>query len=387
MKELLPTTLGSEEIRRTIAADILRRSVFSARMASATYLARIRDVCARVLAGEINQATAVKELMETLESMGHSPLDPGGLTNPASLLRLNLIVDTQTRMAASVARIDNQTEATIASWPAWELVRFETRQKPRQDWTRRWREAGNYCGWQGALQNRFIALKNSPIWAALGQGAGGFRDTLGNPYPRQIRRARTSHPASATFWQRSRATAFRRLESTYDQGDVQYQRNNRPPWRVGREGRRRGAQAAFLRRLECGRDSRALAPLAARQLEARKREPAPWAADRLSPEGRARHRVQCQREWRRGDYPGSARPRVPRCRNQAERRGGPHHPGERRGVWKAGERPCRAWMEDLQTQGQKISNGRQKWRRPEDPLLAGVIREAAAGPRAAAERR
>jgi hypothetical protein len=183
IKDLLPTTLGSEEIRGSIAADILRRSVFSARMASATYLAQIRDVCARVLAGEINQATAVKELMETLESMGHSPLDPGGLANPASLRRLNLIVDTQTQMAASVARIDNQTEATVALWPAWELVRFESRQKPRQDWARRWREAGNYCGWQGALQNRFIALKNSPIWAALGQGAGGFRDTLGNPYP------------------------------------------------------------------------------------------------------------------------------------------------------------------------------------------------------------
>ena len=183
VKDLLPTTLGSEEIRGTIAADILRRSVFSARMASATYLAQIRDVCARVLAGEINQATAVKELMDALAAMGHSPQDPGGLTNPASLRRLNLIIDTQTQMAASVARIDNQTEATIALWPAWELVRFETRQKPRQDWARRWREAGNSCGWQGALQHRFIALKSSPIWKALGQGAGGFRDTLGNPYP------------------------------------------------------------------------------------------------------------------------------------------------------------------------------------------------------------
>ena len=183
VKDLLPTTLGSEEIRGTIAADILRRSVWSARMASVPYLAQIRDVCARVLAGEINQATAVKELMDTLTSMGHSPLDPGGLTNPASLRRLNLIVDTQTQMAASVARIDNQTEATLMLWPAWELVRFEDRAKPRQDWAARWRAAGEYCGWQGALQNRFIALKNSPIWAALGQGAGGFRDTLGNPYP------------------------------------------------------------------------------------------------------------------------------------------------------------------------------------------------------------
>ena len=44
VKDLLPTTLGSEEIRGTIAADILRRSVFSARMASATYLAQIRHL-------------------------------------------------------------------------------------------------------------------------------------------------------------------------------------------------------------------------------------------------------------------------------------------------------------------------------------------------------
>ena len=28
-----------------------------------------------------------------------------------------------------------------------------------------------------------VALKGSPIWAALGNGAGGYRDTLGNPFP------------------------------------------------------------------------------------------------------------------------------------------------------------------------------------------------------------
>ena len=183
IKELLPTDLGSEEIRRTIAADILRRSVLSARMASATDLAKIRDVCSRVLAGEINQATAVLELTQTLADMGYSPQDEGGLKNPASLRRLNLIIDTQTQMAASVARVENQTEATVALWPAWELVRFESRRVPRQDWARRWREAGNATGWHGALQDRFIALKSSPIWAALGAGAGGFTDTLGNPYP------------------------------------------------------------------------------------------------------------------------------------------------------------------------------------------------------------
>ena len=28
-----------------------------------------------------------------------------------------------------------------------------------------------------------VALKNSPIWQALGDGVGGYNDTLGNPYP------------------------------------------------------------------------------------------------------------------------------------------------------------------------------------------------------------
>ena len=28
-----------------------------------------------------------------------------------------------------------------------------------------------------------VALKSSPIWQALGDGVGGFKDTLGNPYP------------------------------------------------------------------------------------------------------------------------------------------------------------------------------------------------------------
>ena len=183
IKDLLPTTLGSEEIREKIAADILRRSVFSARMASARYLARIREVCAQVSEGSINQATARARLLETLSQMGHSPLDGGGLTNPASIRRLNLIIDTQRQMAASVSRIQTQTPAVLERWPAWELTRLVGKAVPREDWPARWRNAGESIGWEGALKDRFIALKTSPIWQALGDGAGGFRDTLGNPYP------------------------------------------------------------------------------------------------------------------------------------------------------------------------------------------------------------
>lgn len=183
IKELLPTSLGSEEIREQIARDILQCSIFSARMESARYLAKIRDVCAQIAAGEINQADARLRLVTLLEQMGHSPQDGGGITNPASIRRLNLIIDTQRQMAASVAVLSEQTEVTVAMWPAWELTRLETRAVPRPDWDRRWAAAGLACNFEGALKDRLIALKNSPIWQHLGNGAGGYRDTLGNPYP------------------------------------------------------------------------------------------------------------------------------------------------------------------------------------------------------------
>ena len=183
IKDLLPTSLGSDELRSSIASDILRRSVLSARMESARHLARIREVCAQVLEGSINQATARARLLETLSQMGHSPLDDGELTNPASIRRLNLSIDTQRQMAASVSRIQTQTPAVHERWPAWELTRLVGKAVPREDWPARWRNAGESIGWEGALKDRFIALKTSPIWQALGDGAGGFRDTLGNPYP------------------------------------------------------------------------------------------------------------------------------------------------------------------------------------------------------------
>lgn len=183
VKELLPTSLGTDEIRARYAREILARSVFSARMASAPYLARVREVCELMADGRMDRASARSVLEGVLGQMGHSMQDEGGLRNPAGMRRLNLILETQTQMASSAATLASQTEATVHRWPAWELTRLEPRAVPRDDWGRRWMAAGNSVGFEGALKGRFIALKSSPIWAALGGGAGGFRDALGNPYP------------------------------------------------------------------------------------------------------------------------------------------------------------------------------------------------------------
>ena len=193
IKELLPTSLGSAEIREQIAADILRCSVVTARMENARYLAKIRDVATELAAGRINAAKAREVLLNALSQMGYdTTADDGKVSNPVSQRRLDLILETQRQMASSVARISLETEDTLDMYPAWELTRADEPMNARGDWPRRWAAAGESVGWEGARKGSyqgtgiglsFIALKSSPIWAALGSGVGGFRDTLGNPFP------------------------------------------------------------------------------------------------------------------------------------------------------------------------------------------------------------
>ena len=94
------------------------------------------------------------------------------------------VLRTQSRMAASVARANSQTVGTCYAFPAWELVRYKESRVLR-DWKARWKAAGDATGWEGAIRDSdvMVALKNSPIWQALGDGVGGYNDTLGNPYP------------------------------------------------------------------------------------------------------------------------------------------------------------------------------------------------------------
>lgn len=186
-KELLPTALGSAEIRERAAAEILRRSVFMARVEAARPLAALREACAAVAAGGINAAKARELVGAAMREAGiGDPSDPS-LANPLSERRLELAVRTQTHMAQSCGRLAAQDAYSLAAFPAWELRRAEERSAPRKDWAARWAAAGAATGWAGARDNaadgRMVALKGSPVWAALGAGAGGFRDALGNPYP------------------------------------------------------------------------------------------------------------------------------------------------------------------------------------------------------------
>ena len=204
-KGILPTHLDSAEIRAQIAAEIRRRSIFSARVTKAGYLERMREAFAKVASGEWNDAKAREVMQQALDDLGFDrdsklftdelglrpPPEKGSLQDLASRARMNLQLETPVRMARSVAQAKaGSTPAALAQFPAWKLVRIYGRRVPR-DWAMRWMAAGDSVAWEGAAKGypgptgepRMIALKSSPIWQAIGDGAGGFEDTLGNAYP------------------------------------------------------------------------------------------------------------------------------------------------------------------------------------------------------------
>lgn len=194
-KALLPTHLSSAEIREQWSADIRARSLFSARTTEVGYLSRLQKVLGKVASGEINNADARLELLNQLDTLGYAPETgfPGdeargvppasGLTDLSGRRRLDLIIDTNREMASNAALVAKQTPAELEMFPAWRLERYEGRAVPRADWQARWQSAGDATAWEEAIPSQMVALKSSPIWNALGNGAGGFKDALGNPYP------------------------------------------------------------------------------------------------------------------------------------------------------------------------------------------------------------
>lgn len=204
-KALLPTHLDSAAIRTQIADEVRRRSLFSATVTREKYLLRLRDSLARILSGEWNAAKAREVLQKELDALGYdseaggfpgdsglvAPAEKGSLQDLASRGRMDLALNTNADMARAVGQAKRGSSAyALWKYPAWSLERISDRRIPR-DWWARWSAAGESVAWEGAAKARpsptndpiMYALKSSPIWQAIGDGAGGFEDTLSNPYP------------------------------------------------------------------------------------------------------------------------------------------------------------------------------------------------------------
>jgi hypothetical protein len=128
----------------------------------------------------------------------HAPGTEGTIQDLRSIERQNLFIDTNVQIARGAGKAiqDNDPEA-VDQYPAYELVRGMFSEFPRGDphykpgtdgavgWKERWQDALDESGDKDAARvfeqtGRMIALKSSPVWQALGDGAGGREDALGN---------------------------------------------------------------------------------------------------------------------------------------------------------------------------------------------------------------
>lgn len=201
-KQAVPSGMASNDWKAVDAA-VRRQSLFSAQTTMEGYLDDIRGAVENIInpptsypdgapGAALNPASARTMLRDLLlNKYGYEPDagTEGSIVDLSSDKRLGLVIKTNVELAQGAGKFvqGNLNEDVIDLYPAWELVRYEERKEPR-DWEQRWRIAAQVAGdakAAGALGNsgRMVALKSSGIWQALGDGAGGYQDTLGNPYP------------------------------------------------------------------------------------------------------------------------------------------------------------------------------------------------------------
>jgi hypothetical protein len=176
-KGLVPSNMTAAQWE-AVAENLRRQAFFSARVTNADQLQLMRDLIERAVNPEARAATPgsymdkprFRELVkEYLESIGYQP-EPGkagGLQDLASDARLNVIFETNTRMAQGAGRFAQANNPNVVdAFPAQELFRLSPRREPR-DWPARWRAAGGRFFGGG----RMIALKDSPVWAGISRWA------------------------------------------------------------------------------------------------------------------------------------------------------------------------------------------------------------------------
>jgi hypothetical protein len=191
---VLPTNLSSAELAQ-LGAAFHRQNFTSARTLLTDLLAAYKEKVASILNPQtelrdgrpvttgLDPATARFEIKQLQGSDGS-----GGLTDLGSDQRINLVLKTNTELAQGAGRfIQSNAPGAVDAFPAQELVRYDQKEKPR-DWPQRWRIAAQVAGDVDAARvldssGRMVALLSSEIWQQLGEGAGGYDDTLGNPYP------------------------------------------------------------------------------------------------------------------------------------------------------------------------------------------------------------
>ena len=170
-KVLLPTSLTHKELAE-LDDDIKLRSLWAAQVDNGEVLDQIGGSLNDLVAGKTDIATQRLQISKMAESLGQ-PLSEG---------RINLILGTNLNLAYGYGQMVRAFDPDlIDEYPAWRLVRWEDRIKPR-DWDERWAIAAEGTPEEGRNDDEYIALKTHPIWDNLGD-SDLFDDALDTTYP------------------------------------------------------------------------------------------------------------------------------------------------------------------------------------------------------------
>ncbi len=143
----------------------------------------------------------VSQLGETATPRGllQDFLESHGATNIADTMNMEFFLRVPQEIAMGAGKFirGNADPDMVAEFPAMELKRVYPRDVPRgserdpagpeNGWDERWKAACDDADDDDAARvfeetDRMIALKDSGVWQALGDGAGDYDDTLGNPF-------------------------------------------------------------------------------------------------------------------------------------------------------------------------------------------------------------
>jgi hypothetical protein len=196
---ILPTSLDTAGLRE-LTAQARLASAFTARGTSRIFATMIKRVIDAIVSGEIDEASAVGTLFETIQATGYTPEGgfptmPGDAAEPvppavagtiqdlSTLRRLNLIVRTQTQINVGAGQQYRfNTPDRLEAAPGVELVRVLTHIEQR-DWESRWQiSGGRIYPHKGSVrvvrsETGMICLKGDPVLGELGASAN-FPDAL-----------------------------------------------------------------------------------------------------------------------------------------------------------------------------------------------------------------
>ena len=132
---------------------------------------------------KLKTATTMTDVNDMRGIMADLQANIGGSESLAKRLKWSLRVSQEVAAGAGTYLNQNLTAEAVDEYPALELKRIYSRDVPRgtkdpeDSWPARWEAAGGEL-----IDGRMVALKDDPIWQALGDGDGGYDDTLGNPF-------------------------------------------------------------------------------------------------------------------------------------------------------------------------------------------------------------